>query len=127
MAIQIDNATTPASNQIQSAQTQEEASKEAIVSPSIGNRTTELSSQDDTPQLDQQELESTVSDINDFVQNIQRSIHFSVSESSGRTIIEVYDKQTDELIRTIPSEEVQRISEAISEQISEGLILKTNV
>jgi len=127
MAIQIDNTETPASSQLQKTQTLEAANKEAVTSPVIGDRTTELSTQDDAPQLDQQELERTVSDINDFVQNIQRSLHFSVSESSGRTIIEVYDKQTDELIRTIPSEEVQRISEAISEKISEGLILKTNV
>jgi len=127
MTIQIDNTDTPASSQLQKTQTLEAVNKEAVTSPAIGGRATELSAQDDTPQLDQQELERTVSDINDFVQNIQRSIHFSVSESSGRTIIEVYDKQTDELIRTIPSEEVQRISEAISEKISEGLILKTNV
>jgi len=127
MAIQIDNTETPASSQLQKTQALEAANKEAVTSPVIGDRTTELSTQDDAPQLDQQELERTVSDINDFVQNIQRSLHFSVSESSGRTIIEVYDKQTDELIRTIPSEEVQRISEAISEKISEGLILKTNV
>jgi len=125
MAIQIDNTDTPASSQVQKTQTLAEASKEAVTS-----RTTESSVQGDTLQLEkegQQGLESAVSDINDFVQNIQRSLHFSVSESSGRTIIEVYDKQTDELIRTIPSEEVQRISEAISEQSSEGLILKTNV
>jgi len=127
MAIQIDNTETPASSQLQKTQALEAANKEAVTSPVIGDRTTELSTQDDAPQLDQQELERTVSDINDFVQNIQRSLHFSVSESSGRTIIEVYDKQTDELIRTIPSEDVQRISEAISEKISEGLILKTNV
>jgi len=127
MAIQIDNTDTPASSQVQKTQTLEAASKEVVTSPVIGGHAAESSSQEGSAQLDQQDLEQTVSDINDFVQNIQRSLHFSVSESSGRTIIEVYDKQTDELIRTIPSEEVQRISEAISEQSSEGLILKTNV
>ncbi|EGG99098.1 Flagellar P-ring protein FlgI [gamma proteobacterium IMCC2047] len=78
-------------------------------------------------QSDRDALEANVSKINDFVQNVQRSIHFSVAENSGRTIIEVYDKETDELIRTIPSEEVQRISEAIAEQLSEGLLLQTNI
>lgn len=78
-------------------------------------------------QAGKRELEAAVSNINDFVQNIQRNIHFSVSETSGRTIIEVYDKETDELIREIPSEEVQRISAAIAEQLSEGLLVKTNI
>mgnify|MGYP002713152300 CR=1 FL=1 len=73
------------------------------------------------------DLEITVNNINDFVQSIQRSIHFSVSEATGRTIIKVYDAETEELIREIPSEEIQRIAEVIAEQLENGILVDTNI
>lgn len=126
MAIQINNATSLPTNQVQNTSGQDFSSNEVAPNPVSASGKMPIQSETET-HVDREALEVSVSNINDFVQNIQRSIHFSVAESSGRTIIEVYDKETDELIRTIPSEEVQRISEAISEQLSEGLLLKTNI
>ncbi len=123
MAIEITNATSP-----RPAQTQE--------IPTTGSEPSTVQVDSALPaapvlsegkQSEQPALEISVSNINDFVQNIQRSIHFSVSEDSGRTIIKVYDAVTDELIREIPSEELQRISKAIEEQLSSGLLLKVNI
>lgn len=125
MAIQINNATPLTTNPGQSTSAQRATAAEVKSVPVSGT----LPDQE-APTVSQEEkieLEVAVSNINDYVQNIKRSIHFSVSESSGRTIIEVYDAETDELIRSIPSEEVQRISEAIEERLSEGLLVKTNV
>lgn len=122
MAIQINNATLLPSNQAQISSARNVADKGAVVTEEVTSNPPSL-----TTEPIQQELEIAVSNVNDFVQNLQRSIHFSVSESSGRTIIEVYDALTDELIREIPSEEMQRISEAIAEQISEGLFVKINI
>lgn len=123
MAIQINNATPLTTNPGQSASTQKSSATEVKSVPvSVPEQEASSASQEQKV-----ELEVAVSNINDYVQNIKRSIHFSVSESSGRTIIEVYDAETDELIRSIPSEEVQRISEAIEERLSEGLLVKTNV
>lgn len=126
MAIQINNATSLSSNQVQGSQTREAAGKDAAVKPTVDSISSSTA-QAQTNEPNQQELEVVVNNVNNFVQNIQRSIHFSVSESSGRTIIEVYDAQTDELIREIPSEEMQRISEAIAAQVSEGLLVKINI
>ena len=126
MAIQINNATSPAESQIQSTESQKVAGNE-VVSGSVEESSATPSVLAANPQMDRETLEAVVSNINDYVQNIQRSIHFSVSESSGRTIIEVYDSETDELIREIPPEEVQRISEALAEQLNVGLLAKTNI
>ncbi len=62
-----------------------------------------------------QQIEKTVSELNDFVQSIQRGIQFSVQEGTGQTIITVTDKETGEEIRKFPSEEALAIAEFIAE------------
>ena len=132
MVIQLNNTTLPTSTQVQKPAVQEVASKDVTVNTAansnpVENQTEASVTEQKVQAVQVEELEITVNNINDFVQNIQRSIHFSVSETSGRTIIEVYDSETDELIRQIPSEDVQRISEAIADQVKEGLFVKTNI
>lgn len=56
------------------------------------------------------DLREAVSEINDFVQNVQRDLSFSLDEGSGHTIIRVIDTKSGELIRQIPSEEVLAIA-----------------
>ena len=68
------------------------------------------------------EIEKAVTQINDYVQNLQRNLHFSVDEESGRTIIRVVDSATDELIRQIPSEKLLAVSQALEE--FSGLLLE---
>jgi flagellar protein FlaG len=67
--------------------------------------------QTDAPKQDQ--LQNAVSKLQDYVQNYQRKLSFSVSEETGRTVIKVYDAETDELIRQIPPEETLRLAELI--------------
>ena len=40
----------------------------------------------------------------------QRALEFSIDEGSGRTVIKVIDKETEAVIRQIPSEEVLELS-----------------
>ena len=127
MAIQINNASSLPTEKVANTSSPDINRNEVAPNPVVDNSIITAEQAKPITQPDRDALEANVSKINDFVQNVQRSIHFSVAENSGRTIIEVYDKETDELIRTIPSEEVQRISEAIAEQLSEGLLLKTNI
>ena len=124
MAIEINNATSLPIDSVQNPSATEVVAKEVVSIP-VDDTTVETSAAQ--AQVDREVLEASVSNINDFVQNIQRSIHFSIAESSGRTVIEVYDSETDELIRSIPSEEVQRLSEAIADELSEGLLIQTNI
>lgn len=58
-------------------------------------------------------VESTASRLNEAVQSVERDLQFSVDDESGDTIITVLDRQTNEVIRQIPSEEVLAIRDNI--------------
>ena len=58
------------------------------------------------PPVDAKMLKKAVHDLSQGAQNLQRSLQFSIDESSGRTVIKVIDKITQEVIRQIPEEEV---------------------
>jgi len=65
---------------------------------------------------DMGKVREAVSKLNDHVQNLRRTLSFSIEESTGRTVIKVYDAETDELIRQIPPEETIRLAEVIEDQ-----------
>lgn len=69
-----------------------------------------------------EQLQAAVSKLNDYVQNLSRTLSFSIEESTGRTVIKVYDAETEELIRQIPPEETIKLAEQISEQTKSLLI-----
>ena len=60
-------------------------------------------------------IESAVSEINDFVQARNRQLNFSVDEGSERAVVKVTDSESGDIIRQIPSEEVLALSERIKE------------
>ena len=72
---------------------------------------------------DADQLQHAVTKLQDYTQNFQRKLSFSVSEETGRTIIKVYDAETDELIRQIPPEETIRMAELVGQQ-TEGLFVQ---
>ena len=55
-----------------------------------------------------EELEGAVEQLNGFMQSIKRELHFSIDDESGRTVIKVIDSETQEIIRQIPPEQVER-------------------
>lgn len=71
----------------------------------------------------EKQLEQAVSKINDYVQNQQRTLQFSVDEDSGRNVVKVLDKLTEEVIRQIPQEEVLVIARRIEELADENVSL----
>lgn len=50
------------------------------------------------------------------------SLEFSINKDDGRTIVRVVDRETQTLIRQIPSEEALAISKALDQM--QGLLLK---
>ncbi len=60
-----------------------------------------------------QQLEDSVSQLNELAQSVQRDLHFSIDEFSGDTVIQVLDSKTEEVIRQIPSEEVLALARNI--------------
>ncbi|AYC32517.1 flagellar biosynthesis protein FlaG [Pseudomonas cavernae] len=67
------------------------------------------------PKQDAQPVESALSSIQDFVQNIQRNLNFTLDDSTGRVVVKVTDTASGEVIRQIPSEEVLKLAESLSE------------
>ncbi len=61
-------------------------------------------------------LQSAVAQINEYMQNVERSLQFTIDEDSGKDVVTVLDKKTEEIIRQFPSEEVLVIARQIAEQ-----------
>jgi flagellar protein FlaG len=72
--------------------------------------------QQESTAADPAKLQEAVSKLNDYVQNIQRTLSFSVDKDTGRTIVKVYDSETNELIRQIPPEETVKLAQSIEQQ-----------
>jgi len=59
------------------------------------------------------QLDEAVKVVNDFVGLVNNSLHFSVDDDTGKTVVKVIDIGTKELIRQIPSEEMLAIAKAL--------------
>ncbi|WJG10564.1 flagellar protein FlaG [Aliiglaciecola sp. LCG003] len=69
----------------------------------------------DSQQETEDNIESAVKEITDFIQARNRQLAFSVDEKSERSVVKVTDSESGEVIRQIPSEEVLALSERIKE------------
>ncbi|PTB94290.1 flagellar biosynthesis protein FlaG [Marinobacter sp. B9-2] len=58
-----------------------------------------------------EELDDAVTQLNDFVQNVQRDLQFEVDNDLGQTVVKVVDQKTQEVIRQIPDEVALRLAE----------------
>ena len=56
-----------------------------------------------------------MSQLNDFVQNVQRDLQFEVDNELGQTIVKVVDQSTQEVIRQIPDEVAMRLAEKLQQ------------
>lgn len=69
----------------------------------------------------QEAVNQAVQNLNDYVQNIERNLEFSVDRNNGNTVISVIDPQTEEVIRQIPPEKA--VNAVRNLQRLEGLLL----
>lgn len=60
-----------------------------------------------------QQLDEAVKAVNDFVNPVNNSLQFRVDDDTGKTIVKVIDKTTNEVIRQFPSEEMIAIAKAL--------------
>jgi flagellar protein FlaG len=61
------------------------------------------------------DLDEAVSQLNDYVQSVQRDLQFEVDNEMGQTIVRVVDQQTQEVIRQIPDEVAMRLAEKLQQ------------
>ena len=89
-------------------------------SASSSSATQPATTPNSTPDAGQ--LKEAVTKLNDYVQNVQRNLSFSVDKDSGQTVIKVYDAQTKEVIRQLPPEETLKLAASIDHQLSNLLV-----
>ncbi|MDX1552106.1 MAG: flagellar protein FlaG [Marinobacter sp.] len=66
-------------------------------------------------QAQREQLDEAVSQLNDFVQTVQRDLQFEVDNDLGKTIVRVVDQSTQEVIRQIPDEVALRLAENLQQ------------
>ncbi len=71
--------------------------------------------------LEREQLEQMAQQLQDFMGEMNRSLQFKVDEDSGRDVIKVLDKETGEVIKQYPSEEVLSLVSKLSE--SAGILI----
>jgi len=70
-------------------------------------------------------LRRTAEEVESHVQSLHRSLHFTMDEDSGELVVRVVDKETNEVIRQIPSEEMLAIARHLEESM--GLLLSEEI
>lgn len=62
-------------------------------------------------QVSAEKLQASVEQLNQFMKDGQRNLAFSVDKSADEVVVKITDRDTDELIRQIPTEEALAIRE----------------
>lgn len=83
--------------------------------PSVGEASAEK-------QGGMEKLRAAVEKIQEFVSSTASDIKFSIDEDSGRTVVRVIDRETQEVIRQIPSQEMLDLAQALDKL--QGLLIK---
>ncbi|MGO2331613.1 MAG: flagellar protein FlaG [Pseudoalteromonas nigrifaciens] len=75
--------------------------------------------------LEREQLEKMAQQLQGFMGEMNRSLQFQVDEDSGRDVIKVLDKDTGDIIKQYPSEEVLNLVSKLSE--TAGLLIDHTV
>ncbi|WP_415883402.1 flagellar protein FlaG [Neptuniibacter sp. QD72_48] len=120
MAIESLNAANSAANVVQPTQQPQQAEqvqRQAAESQS-NERLQEQAKQ--TQELSAEKLDAAIDRLNEMMKSSQRSLNFSVDNSSEKVVVQVRDLSTDKVIRQIPNEEALRFAESFDRMM--GLI-----
>lgn len=107
-ATSTDLVVSQATSAQQSSRSQEvsESSSARVAKPEV--------SQSERANAEAQQLASSVEDavanLNEYVQSVQRDLQFRLDDQSGKTVITVLDRSTDEVVRQIPDDVAIRLA-----------------
>jgi flagellar protein FlaG len=62
------------------------------------------------------EVQKAVDQLNNYIQTVQRDLHFSLDKDSGALVVKVIDSKTDTVIRQMPSEESLKLARHLAEE-----------
>lgn len=66
-------------------------------------------------QVEKAAAEDLIGDMQKLMQIVNRQLSFKVDEDTGRTVISVIDRETDELVRQIPAEAIVELQKRLAE------------
>jgi flagellar protein FlaG len=69
-----------------------------------------------------EKLQTAVEKIQEFIRETASDIEFSIDEDSGRTVVKVIDRETEDIIRQIPSQEMLDLAKALDKL--QGLLIR---
>lgn len=64
--------------------------------------------------VEEQEIDQAIEVVSNFMNQPPRNVNFTKHDDSGKTVIKVFDKTNNELIKQFPSEEILMIAGKIS-------------
>lgn len=109
--LQMNKETTTAK---QIAEDGEFTESEAVREQETASATQERS---ELEQLSNEEIEELAKFLNDSVDLFNISIHFELNQDIDRVVVQVTDKNTGEIIRQIPSDELIALAERLNEMV----------
>ena len=110
---------------------QEDLPKEEVFSERVDIKVNDKE-KDKTKEEAQEELTTAINIVSDFMNQPPRNVSFSQAESSGKTIVKIFDTNSQELIKQFPSEKIIDMAERISKLHQEiekapGLLIDSHV
>lgn len=77
------------------------------------------------PQLDEEKIQRIAEAMDNYVKSVQRDLSIRVDHDSEQVVVKVLSRETGEVIREIPSEEVLRLAARMEEMA--GVFLNESV
>lgn len=132
MQIQTQTQTLPVST-IQPTAATVDVTRQALGAPSIDSASSRMrppaEESDDknnaSRQPSEEEMNSALQKINDAVQLVSQKLEFSIDKDTDVFVVKVIDKETKEVIRQMPSEELLNVAKALD--TLQGLLIKDKV
>lgn len=90
----------------------------------IHNKDTQKSADNNSSGNSENSLNRTVDKMNKAAQIFDRKVRFQLHEGTNRTIIEIIDTQTDEVIREFPSEKLLDMFSEMEEHLGQVFNIK---
>ena len=79
----------------------------------------------DTVRLTRQDVEEMVEALEEFANTVQTRLNFSIDDGTEDIVVKILDKETEEVIKQFPAEEILELREKM--QDLSGLLFSTNV
>ena len=89
--------------------------KESAAQAEPGTRRPDTPPEGANPVAEEERLDAIVERLNDFVQQVQRELEFSIDEENGEVVVKVVDVRTRDVVREIPPEEIREMRKRLNE------------